>query len=238
MPVFNGERFLAEAIESILGQTLTDFEFIIVDDGSQDRSAEIIGGYMNHDNRIRFIQLDDNRGHAFARNKGIAIATGKYVATMDCDDVSLPQRLERQTAYMESCPRIGLLGARTHYVDKDLNLLYIRDEPLQHALICLNILAGPTLAHSSTMFRRSLLAAVGNYCADYLTAPDLHLYLRLLAKTKARFANTPEVLLLYRVHERSISRNLTRRGEPDSFVCGVGCYSSFGTIRQNPLLSG
>ncbi len=212
MPVYNGDEFLAEAIESILNQTFTDFEFIIVDDGSQDLSAEIVRGYMIQDDRVHFIQLDENMGNAFARNAGIAAANGVYIATMDCDDVSLPQRLERQAAFMESCPRIGVLGARTHYVDKDMNLLLSPEEPLQHALICINFIAGSFLAHPGTMFRRSLLAAVGNYCADYATAVDLHLYLRLLTETKTRFANTPEVLILYRLHDSNISRNLDADG--------------------------
>ena len=89
MPVYNGKRYLAEAIESILAQTFTDFEFIIIDDGSNDRSPQIALSYAEQDDRIRLIKLESNRGVADARNQGMAVASGEFIAVMDCDDHSL-----------------------------------------------------------------------------------------------------------------------------------------------------
>ena len=104
MPVYNGERYLAEAIASVLGQTYADFEFIIVDDGSTDGSAVIIGEFVERDSRIRFIRLERNLGQANARNAGIEATSGKYVAMMDCDDVCLPDRLRKQMNFLEAHP--------------------------------------------------------------------------------------------------------------------------------------
>ena len=112
MPVYNGEKYLAEAIDSILVQTFTDFELLIVDDGSQDNSAEIIRSYVKRDSRIRFFQQEQNEGSANARNRGIANAKGEFIAAMDCDDVSLPERLQKQVDFLESHPEIGALGTR------------------------------------------------------------------------------------------------------------------------------
>ena len=212
MPVFNGEKYVAEAVESILTQTFTDFEFIIVDDGSRDQSAEIIRDYERQDDRICFLQLEENGGHAAARNRGIAAARGDYIATMDCDDISLPKRLEKQAAFMDRCPRIGLLGAQARYVDKDKKLLTVTDLPRRHALISIRLFFSAYLVHSATMIRRSLLDVVGGYDENYYNAPDLELYTRLLSVAKARFANLPEILSVYRVHEQSIRHNLDSAG--------------------------
>ena len=110
MPVYNGEKWLAEAIESILAQTFSDFEFLIVDDGSGDRSAEIIRSYELSDERIRFIQLESNVGKAVAKNHAMKEAKGEYFTFMDCDDLCAPERLEKQVSAMRANPEIGVLG--------------------------------------------------------------------------------------------------------------------------------
>ena len=104
MPVYNGEKYLAEAIESILTQTFADFEFVIVDDGSQDGSAAIIRDYAKRDERIRVIRHERNQGVTTARNSGIAASRGEFIAAMDHDDISLPQRLEKQVDFLQSHP--------------------------------------------------------------------------------------------------------------------------------------
>ena len=121
MPVYNGEKYVAEAIESILAQTFTDFEFIIVDDGSRDRSPEIISDYERRDDRIRFLAFEQNKGRAAAKNLGIEAATGQYIAGMDSDDVSLPQRLEKQVDFLRANPDIGVVGACAPLTDENLN---------------------------------------------------------------------------------------------------------------------
>ena len=164
MPVFNREKFLAEAIESILSQTVTDFELIIVDDGSTDGSAEIIRAYAERDSRIRFIQLSENTGNASARNAGIAVACGDYIAGMDSDDISLPERLQQQVEFLESHPEIDAVGVGTRIVNEDLTprLTY----PLMecHALIVLGMLiSGPAIVRPSLMLRRETLIISGGY---------------------------------------------------------------------------
>ena len=205
MPVFNGEKFLAEAIESILSQTFSDFELLIVDDGSQDASAEIIRLYRDRDDRIRFIQLAENVGAASARNTGIAAAKGEYIAAMDCDDVSLPERLQKQVDFLQANPGIGYLGTGARTVNAELTPYRDFEVPHRHALITINIYFGQRFVHSSTIVRRGFLTAVSGYKPGRRVANDLDLQTRLLSETRIRFANLSEALLLYRKHAHSTS---------------------------------
>ena len=199
MAVYNGETYLAEAIESILAQTFTDFEYIIVDDGSQDRSAEIIRAYQGRDKRIRPLTLKRNVGGADARNQTLALARGEFIAAMDGDDVCLPERLQKQVDYLRRNPGIGVLGAGAQVVDEELNSLYAFNLPEQHALIACNIFLGSFLIHPTVMMRRERLDSVGGYERGRRTAIDTELWSRLMWRT--RFANLPDTLLLYRRHD-------------------------------------
>ena len=163
MPVFNSERFLAEAIESILTQTFTDFELIIVDDGSTDGSADIIRAYAEHESRIRFVQLAENMGEAGARNACIARASGKYIAGMDSDDISLPERLQKQVDFLQAHPEIGGVGTHADVVCEDLQYIFSRRPPQHHALILLDKYIGDPFVHASVMLRRNLPLDVGGY---------------------------------------------------------------------------
>src|SRR5215831_13102998 len=109
LPVYNGEKYLAEALDSILQQTFNDYELIVIDDGSTDRSSAIIESYVKKDRRV-IVHRQDNCGLIMSLNQGSSLARGKYIARMDADDVSLPQRLEKQLDYLEQRPDIGLLG--------------------------------------------------------------------------------------------------------------------------------
>lgn len=209
MPVYNGEQFLAEAIESILTQTFADFEFIIVDDSSTDESAAIIHSYAKRDQRIRLIQHEKNLGMSSARNTGIAAATGEYLAAMDCDDISLPERLEKQVDCLRSHPRIGGVGVGAQRVTEDLAPIETIQLPNSNALIVLAMIAGgPAVIRASLMLRREHLAASGGYRPDIRTANDYELFLRLVWQTAIRYANVPDVLYLYRQHQSSSSRRL------------------------------
>src|SRR5579859_5191090 len=110
MTVFNNERFLRQAVESILGQTFDDFEFLIVDDGSLDGSPAILDEYARADARVKVIHCLHNRGHVYAANDGLSHVQGEYVARMDADDVSLPERLARQVQFLDEHPEIGVAG--------------------------------------------------------------------------------------------------------------------------------
>ena len=132
MPVYNGERFLSEAVESILKQTYQDFEFIIVDDGSTDRSLEIIQYYQALDERIILIENGKNIGVASSLNKGISAAKGEFIARMDADDISLPERLEQQRAFMFTRPDLGVLGCNYYRIHADGELMDLCVLPESH----------------------------------------------------------------------------------------------------------
>ena len=213
MPVYNGEKFVTEALESILAQTFTDFDFIIVDDGSQDGSAELIRSYEARDDRVRFLRSNHNAGEPIARNLGMSLSSAEYIAVMDGDDISLPRRLERQVEYMRANPAIGLLGAGAQAVNENLLPLYPFDLPQHHALIAFNVLVGSSFVHPTVMMRRQLLESVGGYEPSQRTACDTELWSRLMWRT--RFANLPETLLLYRRHDAQhhTSRDATLKAQ-------------------------
>ena len=212
MPVFNGKKYLAEAIDSILAQTFTDFEFLIVDDGSTDDSAAIIRGYQERDNRIRFHQLGRNMGKANARNHGIAASGGEYYAAMDCDDVSLPERLQKRVDFLQSHPDIGALGTCGKVVNHDMTtLLYYFEVQRQHALIALDLFLDYGFIGATVMLRREFLSAVGGYEPGRRAVEDLELLSRLLHETRIKFSNLPENLLLYRRHEQLKFHNRATR---------------------------
>lgn len=206
MSVYNGERYVAEAIESILAQTLTDFEFIIVDDASQDRSSEIIRSYEMRDSRIRALQHDRNLGAAAAFNFGLLQASGEFYARMDHDDISEPQRLQKQVEFLQRNPEIGLVGTHLRCVDHDLNPVPGYKVPLEHPFIVLNLFVGPALHGPTFMVRRRLLAEVGNYNEKTDTnCGDMELPFRLLERTQSRLANLPDALYTYRIHDQQVS---------------------------------
>ncbi len=201
MSVNNGEAYLAEAIDSILRQIFTDFEFIIVDDGSTDTSADIMRAQT--DSRIRLITIDKNVGLAGALNLGINHARGQYIARMDCDDISQPSRLQQQVDYLNVHPQVCVLGSRMQVVDADKHPIFDFDVPLPHSLIVWNLFFGRTFAHPSVMIRRDVLMQVGGYDESISTAQDVDLWSRLIGQ--GRFANLPDQLLLYRSHQNATS---------------------------------
>ncbi len=202
MPVYNAEPFLNEAIDSILNQTFTDFEFIIINDGSSDRSEEIIKGYA--DSRIKYYKNEHNLKLIATLNKGFDLAGGKYIARMDADDISLPTRLEQQFELMEKNPEIGLCG--TWYESfKDGEILgQVRYGP-DHSTICFKHLFQIHLSHGTGMFRTSVLREHGLYFnPDFSHAEDYELWSRISAVTK--LANIQQVLYRVRHHENEISK--------------------------------
>lgn len=218
MPVYNSERFVAEAIESILRQTFSDFEFLIVDDYSTDGSLAIIQDYADRDARIRVSVHPENRGDATARNTGIKQAAGKYIALMDHDDVSLPQRLEKQVTYLEAHPEVGAVGVFHRQCDEDLTPRLTHPLPTRHYAIVLNMILFTTtvLKNPAMMLRRELLDSWPVFDPEIVPGAELGLYLRLLWEKGIRFANVPEHLFLYRRHANTqVQRHRTtiRRNE-------------------------
>ena len=218
MPVFNGERFIGEAIESILSQTFTDFELIIVDDGSEDRSEEIVQAFQERDGRIQFFQLETNMGPATARNCGISASRGEYVTFMDCDDVSLLNRLEKQAGFLDSNPEIGAVGICVQMVNRDLSTLIAEvNLPQRHCLITLDMFVGVGFVYATIMVRREFLISVGGYEPGRRAGEDRELPARMLWQTGIRFANLSDKLLLYRRHEWSNSVNRDHELQAQAF---------------------
>jgi glycosyltransferase involved in cell wall biosynthesis len=199
MAAYNAEAHLSAAIDSILGQSFTDFELIIIDDGSTDRTAEIIAACG--DPRIKAIRNPGNLGLIRSLNRGLDAAGGAYVARMDADDEALPERLARQVGFLDTHPEIGLCGTA-------IETFGARTEPW--SMICepvrmkCHLLFGPGMSHPTAMFRRSLVVLHGlRYDERYLHAEDYALWVRFADVTE--IANLPEVLLRYRLHTQSIS---------------------------------
>ena len=201
IPVYNGEKYLKEAIESILHQTFTDFEFLIINDGSTDRSVEIIQSYT--DSRIRMIHNDKNLKLIATLNKGLDIAQGEYVARMDCDDISLPERLARQVAFMDSNRDVGICGTWAKTIGDDPGHIFSYE--INSKKIKAQLLFDCCLAHPSIIMRRALLVKYNlKYYESDLHAEDWGLWQR--ASVCFDLSNIPEILLLYRIKQTSVSR--------------------------------
>lgn len=210
MSVYNGERFLAAAIESVLAQTFTDFEFLILDDGSRDGTRAIIEAMAARDSRIRPI-LRENRGLIASLNQLIAEARAPLIARMDADDICLPQRFARQVAFLADNPDHGIVGSWSEDIDEAGNSRQPEesriesgcDQPVHHADVLRVIEDRSPLCHPSVLARRDVLLAVGGYHRAYRHCEDYDLWLRLANRT--RIANIPERLLRYRRYDGQIS---------------------------------
>lgn len=203
MVAYNAERFVREAIESILNQTYTDFELLIVDDASTDGSPAIFQEYERQDPRVRIYTQPHNSGIANARNIGLQLARGKYIAVMDADDVSLPKRLYKQVTYLESHPETGVLGACAWVVDENGKCQGSFDYPLTSNLIYWSLFFYDPIINPVVMFRTELARAVGGYRIEYSSLEDYDLWSRLSAIT--RIENLPDRLLLLRRHGNNIT---------------------------------
>ncbi len=204
MPVFNAEKYVAAATQSILSQTFSDFEFIILDDGSTDASLSILQRHAALDPRIRLISRE-NRGLVATLNEMAALAGGRYLARMDADDVSHPSRFSCQLEFMAAHPDVAVLGTRGLFIDPDGEPLVDFVHIFHHDEIVAALLT-PALGiiHPSAMIRRDALIAAGGYRDDCRHAEDLDLWLRL--GEVHRLHNLDQVLISYRVHAQSVSK--------------------------------
>jgi len=201
MAVYNGERYLKESISSILKQTYKDFEFLIIDDGSSDSTSEIIKSF--DDPRIIAIKNTNNIGLSRSLNKGIKLSKGKYIARMDADDISLPERLKKQVDFMEEYQEIGVCGTWLRTTGSKKN--NIRKSPINHEEICAYMFWDSPIWHPTAMIRKKVLTDNDLYYDESISkAQDYKLWTDLSNITK--LANIPEVLLLYRIHNKQISK--------------------------------
>ena len=208
IPVYNGEKYLKECLESILNQSFTDFECLIIDDGSSDGSAAVIESFR--DPRVRFVRNERNMGISLTRNRGFDLARGEYIALMDCDDVCPPERLARQVAFMDAHPEVGICGSwvQEMYPDGQMIKEQLRRYPQDDAPIRRMMMQDCPLWNPSLMLRKSMVRQHRLYYnPDFKLGEDFDLVVRAAAVTQ--LANIPEALLYYRRHENQISTRRT-----------------------------
>lgn len=215
MSVYNGERFVRQAVESLLAQTYRDFELLIVDDASTDGTHEILEELTEHDRRIRILTNSNNLGLTKSLNVALRQAQGDLIARMDADDIALPTRLEKQIAFLEGHPDIDVVGTAYEWIDED-----------GHAIGRPNVITDPNdihrtlprtnpLLHSSVVMRRPALDRASGYDESYRRAQDYDLWLRL--SRTSRMANLPEILM----QKRLLSGMISFQSERTQLRCAV-----------------
>lgn len=204
MPVYNAERYLAEAVESILDQTFADFEFLIVDDGSTDRSLSILQGYAATDSRVRLYSRH-NTGLVATLNELIEKARAPYLVRMDADDISMPWRIEKQIEYMESNPDCVASSGFAVVIDPDGDELMNWELPVDHNAIDQFHMQGHGggIIHPASILRARAVRLIGGYLSVYPHAEDFDLWLRLAEHGKLGNISIP--ILKYRHSEGSVS---------------------------------
>ena len=217
MTVFNGERFLNATLASILGQTYRNIELLVIDDGSNDATWEMLSQVAAQDNRMQLLRHENNQGVPVAMNRLFKQANGTYVNRHDADDISHTERYTRQVAYLESHPEVGVIGTRVELIDAadqplDLSFFVTR---LGNAEIQAELLRTNCLCQGSVLFRRELLDRVGYYEEGNIGSEDYDLWLRMAEVTQ--FAVLDEILYQYRIHRQSLSH---RRRHEQAFHSG------------------
>jgi glycosyltransferase involved in cell wall biosynthesis len=226
MPVFNGERYLRSSIESILFQTLSDFEFIIIDDGSTDDSPAILDEYS--DSRIVVVKNQSNEGIVFSLNRGLERARGKYIARHDADDIALPERLRAQLSFLDSHGDIDVLGTHTYLIDESGEVLQDSSSlpPSDPSIACWLTYFGSQLAHPTVVMRREVYEKLGGYDERFRHAEDYEYWLRVCF-SGGRIANLPERHAKQRVHNGRVSKVYS------SIQSNVGDLAAHQTIEKN-----
>jgi glycosyltransferase involved in cell wall biosynthesis len=208
MVVCNVDRFLAESIESVLGQTFGDFEFIIMDFGSSDLSKAIASGYAAHDGRIR-LHDTPHCGLVEARNAACSLARGQYIAIMDADDVSLPDRLQREIDFMETNPGFGVVGGAAEWIDARGKVLFAVENPIADQEIKSALVTHCPFTHTSLLIRTEAFALVGGYRNAFALSHDYDLCLRISEHFAC--ANLKGAVVKYRVHPHQLSLSKRKR---------------------------
>ncbi|GHT04997.1 hypothetical protein AGMMS49525_11880 [Bacteroidia bacterium] len=194
MPVYNGEKYLAEAIDSILGQSFMDFEFIVVNDGSTDATASLLADYT--DPRLKVVHNDGNKGVSYSLNRGLDLAKGKYIARMDADDIALPHRLQVQYDFMESHPDVGICGSDIEVFGGGIAGRKREYFPVSDLEIRARVFTQLPFAHPTVMICKDILDRFHLRYPSF-KVEDYALWVELLKHTKGW--NIPQVLLYYRI---------------------------------------
>lgn len=227
MVVCNVERFLAEAIESILGQTFRDFEFIIVDFGSTDKSRTIASSFAAKDARIKLHQIP-TCSLPEARNAASFLAQGRYIAVMDADDVAFPDRLMFEIEFMEKRPDVGVLGGATEWIDANGRTLHVHSFPTEDGELRSALIIGCPFWHATVLIRKEAFDLSGGYRPVFLQAEDYDLWLRIVEHYHC--ANLKQVVLKYRIHPYQVSIRRQRQ----QALCVLAAQSS-ASARKNGI---
>jgi glycosyltransferase involved in cell wall biosynthesis len=210
MSVFNAEDYLALSIESVLVQTFSDFEFLIIDDGSSDQSVDIVNSFA--DDRIRLVKNEQNLGLVASLNRGVDLSLGDYIARLDADDIAETTRLEEQALLLDNQPDTVLVGSWLTLIDDHGLVQGEWRYPVSAAGIRWFMLFNSALAHPSAMYRRAIVQECGAYNADFKYGEDYELWSRLV--TRGRAVNIPRCLVRYRIHPAGVSS--ARRQEQEA----------------------
>ena len=221
MSVYNGERYLREAVESILSQTFTDFEFIIIDDGSTDSTWEILTAYAAQDPRIVLIRNEENIGLTRSLNKGLEVARGEYIARQDADDVSYPARLHAQTQVLDQFPTIGLVGSAFELIDETGRKLGVVRPPMDNVWLQEALQTANCFCHGSVMIRRQCLQEAGGYREVFAMAQDYDLWLRIAERFD--LGALPQICYRYRLSENSIT--MAKRAYQNAYDALAKCLA-------------
>jgi glycosyltransferase involved in cell wall biosynthesis len=205
LPVYNCERYVEEALQSISAQTFQDFEVLVLNDGSTDRSREIAEAHAKRDTRFRVFSWP-NRGQVPTRNDGIALTRGQIIFCMDADDISRPQRFEKQMKHLHEHPECVAVGTRALLIDPDGRKISETKNELLHNEINQSLLFGlgaiRGMCHPTVAMRRQAVLDVGGYCPQYQFAQDIDLFLRL--SELGSISNLSDILFEYRLHLNAI----------------------------------
>ncbi|GAM06002.1 glycosyltransferase [Novosphingobium sp. MBES04] len=233
LSVYNGERYLAQAIESVLAQTFADFEFLILDDGSRDGSRAILERYARRDARIR-LTLRENRGLIVSLNELVVLARAPIIARMDADDICRSDRFALQYAFLDAHPEYGVVGSWSADIDAEGRPLAPigADHPCTHdEMLAAIARGGQLICHPSAMMRRSVVVDAGGYHAAFRHCEDLDLWLRLASLTQ--LGNIPERLLQYRRYPAQVSSRHATEQQIGSAVARLA-YAERAAGRSDP----
>lgn len=197
MSVFNSEKYIGEAIDSILKQTYSDFELILIDDKSTDMTNKIMKQYQASDSRIIILENESNLGLTKSLNRGLTVAQGEYIARMDADDISLHERFEKQVNFLDNHPEYSFVSCIAQYIDENGNLEQMRLFPETNEEIYDMMPKVDAVMHPGVMFRRMDIAKIGNYCEEFRVVQDYDLWFRGMA-AGYKFYNLQEPLVLFR----------------------------------------
>ena len=225
LPVYNSENYILECLESIKNQTMQNFEVILIDDKSTDKSLKITKCYLKNNlyGKFKIIRNKSNIGITRSLNKAFKISNGKYIARIDADDINKPDRFEIQFKYLEKNHDISIVGSNVEYIDKDSRFIHYSDLPLSHMDIKSSLFLYNPIIHSTIFFRKKIFSKYP-YNEKFNTSQDYEMYCRIIHSHK--FTNIRKSLVKFRFHDQSISSHKKKLQKKNSLVIQKRYYKN------------